>query len=92
LFSQTPNEDVVLDVMPRTFSRADTYISGASWKVFQCQHPNITFKQFWEFCYQYRSLHIYPLHFFMTMNVNSKVALVEPKTYKAPEVKEELCE
>jgi hypothetical protein len=26
------------------------------------------------------------------MNDNSKVALVEPKTYEAPEVKEEPCE
>jgi hypothetical protein len=28
----------------------------------------------------------------MTMNDTSKVALMEPKTYKALEVKEELCE
>jgi hypothetical protein len=67
----------VLDAMPKTFNRANTYISGASWKVFQRLHPDRTFEEFWEFCCQYHSLHSYPLCFFMTMNDNSKVAPVE---------------
>jgi hypothetical protein len=83
LFSQTSGEGLVLDVMPWTFSRANTCVCGASWKVFQCQYPKKTFKEFWDFCCQYHSLHNYPLHYFMTMNDTSKIALVEPKTHEA---------
>jgi hypothetical protein len=43
LFSQTSDKDVVLDVPPRTFNRANTCVSGASWKVFQRRYPGKTF-------------------------------------------------
>jgi hypothetical protein len=84
------DEGVVLDVTPKTFNRANTCVSGTSWKAFQHQYPRKTFEEFWEFCCQYQSLHSYPLCYFMTMNDNSKVALVNPKTCEAPSVKEEL--
>jgi hypothetical protein len=82
-------EGVVLDVMPKTFSRANTYLSGASWQIFQRRYPDKTFEEFWEFCCQYHSLHSYPFRYFMTINDASNIALVELKTYEAPEVKEE---
>jgi hypothetical protein len=80
----------VLDWTPKTFNRANTYVSGAFWKAFQRKYPKKTFKEFWEFCCQYRSLHSYPLHYFMIMNDSSKIALVNPKACEAPLVKEEL--
>jgi hypothetical protein len=75
--------------MPRTFHRANTCVSGASWKVFQHRYPEKTFEEFWEFCCRYHSLHNYPLCFFMTMNDTSKVALIELTTYEASVIKEE---
>jgi hypothetical protein len=81
-----------LDVMPKTFNRANTCVNGASWKVFQHRYPKKTFEEFWEFCCQYLSLHNYTLRYFMTMNDNSKITLVEPTTCEASVVKEELHE
>jgi hypothetical protein len=92
MFSQTSNGDVVLDVTPKTFNRANTCASGASWKVFQHRFPTKTFDKFWEICGSYYSLHRYPLRYFMTMNGNSKVTLVEPIVTKAPVIKEESCD
>jgi hypothetical protein len=89
LFLQTTSEDVVLDVIPKTFNRANTCISGASWKVFQCRFPAKIFDEFWEYCTSYYFLHSYPLRYFMTMNNDSKIALVEPRAIEAPLVKEE---
>jgi hypothetical protein len=63
-----------------------------SWKAFQQQYPRKTFEEFWEFCCQYQLLHSYPLRYFVIMNDNSKVALVNLKTCEAPSVKEELHE
>jgi hypothetical protein len=80
------SEGVVLDAMPMTSNRANTFVSGASWKIFQRRYPEKTFE---EFCCQYQSLHSYPLHYFMTMNDNSKFTLVELSTCEAPVVKEE---
>jgi hypothetical protein len=80
----------VLDVTPKTFNRANTCVSGASWKAFQRRYPKKTFKMFWEFCCQYQSLHNYSLCYFMTMNDNSKITLVNPKACEAPLVKKEL--
>jgi hypothetical protein len=80
----------VLDVMPKTFNRANTCVSGASWTAFQHRYPKKTFKEFWEFCCQYQSLHSYPFCYFMTMNDSSKIALVNPTACEAPLVKEEL--
>jgi hypothetical protein len=80
---------MVLDVMPKTFNRANTCVSGASWKIFQCRYPTKTFEEFWEFCCQYYSLHSYPLHFLMTMNDTSKVACLELGACDTTEVKEE---
>jgi hypothetical protein len=85
-----PDEGVVLDVTPKTFNRANTCVSGASWKAFQRRYPRKTFKEFREFCCQYQSLHSYPLHYFMTMNDTRKIALMNPKSCEAPLVKEEL--
>jgi hypothetical protein len=85
-----PYESVVLDVLPKTFIRANTYVSRASWNAFQRRYPEKTFEEFWEFCCQYQSLHSYPLRFFMTMNDNCKIALVNPKACETPLVKEEL--
>jgi hypothetical protein len=79
-----------LDVMPKTFNRANTCVSGASWNAFQRRYPEKTFEEFWEFCCRYQSLHSYPLHFSMTMNDRSKIALVNPRVCEAPLVKEEL--
>jgi hypothetical protein len=47
------------------------------------------FRRVLEICYQYHSLHSYPLRFFMTMNDTSKVALVEPKVCEASVVRQE---
>jgi hypothetical protein len=80
----------VLDVTPKTFNRANTCVSEASWKAFQRRYPKKTFKMFWEFCCQYQSLHNYSLCYFMTMNDNSKITLVNPKACEAPLVKKEL--
>jgi hypothetical protein len=80
----------LLDVTPKTFYRANTCVSGASWKVFQHRYPKKTFEEIWEFCCQYQSLHSYPLRYFMTMNDNRKITLVNPKTCEGPLVKEEL--
>jgi hypothetical protein len=41
---------MVLDVTPKTFNRANTYIRGSSWKAFQRRHPSETFEEFWELC------------------------------------------
>jgi hypothetical protein len=81
---------VVLDVTPKTFNRANTCVSGASWKAFQHRYPNKTFEEFWELCCQHQSLHSYPLRCFMTMNDNNRMTLVESRSYEAPVVKEEL--
>jgi hypothetical protein len=81
---------VVLDVLPKTFNRANTCISRASWNAFLRRHPKKTFEEFWEFCCRYQSLHSYPLCFFMTRNDNSKIALLNRETHEAPLVKEEL--
>jgi hypothetical protein len=85
-----PDEGVVLDVTPKTFNRANTCVSGASWKAFQLRYPKKTFKEFWEFCCQYQSLHSYPLCYFMTMNNSIKIYLVNSKACESPLVKEEL--
>jgi hypothetical protein len=58
-----PYEGVALDVLPKTFNRANTYVSGASWNAFRCRQPKKTFEEFWEFCCQYQSLHSYPFAF-----------------------------
>jgi hypothetical protein len=63
---------------------------GRLGKAFQHRYPKKTFKEFWEFCCQYQSLHSYPLRYFMTMHVTSKIALVNPRACEAPLVKEEL--
>jgi hypothetical protein len=81
---------VVLDVLPKTFNRANTCVSGASWNSFRHHYPEKTFEEFWEFCCQYQSLHSYPLCFFMMMNDSCKIALVNPKACKTPLVKQEL--
>jgi hypothetical protein len=81
---------VVLDVLPKTFNRTNTCVSGASWNAFRRRYPKKTFEEFWEFCCRYQSLHSYPLRFFMTRDDNSKIALVYRKTREAPLVKEEL--
>jgi hypothetical protein len=78
--------------MSKTFNRANTYVSMAPWKAFQRRYPEKTFEDFWEFYCQYQSLHSYPLRYFMTMNDNSKIALVDRRTYEAPAVKEALHE
>jgi hypothetical protein len=80
----------VLDVTPKTFNCANTCVSVASWKAFRHRYPEKTFEEFWDFCCQYQSLHSYPLHYFMTMNDNSKIVLVNPRACEAPLVKEEL--
>jgi hypothetical protein len=79
---------MVLDVLPKTFNRANTCVSGASWNAFRHRYPEKTFKEFWGFCCQYQSLHSYPLRFFMMMNDSCKIALVNPKACKTPLVKE----
>jgi hypothetical protein len=76
--------------MPKTFNRANTCVSGASWNAFQRQYPEKTFEEFWEFCCRYQSIHSYPLRFFMTVNDNSKIVVVDSKAREAPLVKEEL--
>jgi hypothetical protein len=81
---------VVLDVLPKTFNRANTCVSGASWNAFRRRYPKKTFEEFWEFCCHYQSLHSYPLRFFMTRNDNSKIALLNQKSHEASLVKEEL--
>jgi hypothetical protein len=81
-----------LDATPKTFNRANTCVSGVSWKDFQCRYADKTFKEFWEFCCQYQSLHSYPLRYFMTMNDKSKINLMDPRTCETPSVKEELPE
>jgi hypothetical protein len=85
-----PDEGVVLDVTPKTFNRANTCVCGVPWKAFQRRYPEKTFNEFWEFCCWYQSLHSHPLHYFMTMNDNSKIVLVNPRVCEAPLVKEEL--
>jgi hypothetical protein len=40
---------VVLDVLPKTFNRANTCVSGASWNAFWRRQPKKTFEEFWEF-------------------------------------------
>jgi hypothetical protein len=85
-----PDEGVVLDVMPKTFNRANTCVSGASWNAFQRLYPEKTFEEFWEFCCCYQSLYSYPLCFFMTMNDSSKISLVDLKACEASLVTEEL--
>jgi hypothetical protein len=83
---------VVLDVVPKTFNRANTCLNGASWKIFQRRYPTKTIEVFWEFCCQYHSLHSYPLHFFMTMNDTSKIVALEPEAREASGMKEESYE
>jgi hypothetical protein len=51
-----------------------------------------TFEEFWEFCCHYQSIHSYPLRFFMTVNDNSKIVVVDSKARDAPLVKEELLD
>jgi hypothetical protein len=58
-----PDEGVVLDVMPKTFNRANTCDSGAYWNAIQRRYPEKTFEEFWEFCCHYQSLHSYPFTF-----------------------------
>jgi hypothetical protein len=81
---------VALDVLPKTFNRANTCVSEASWNAFRRRHPKKTFEEFWEFCCHYQSLHSYPLRFFMTRNDNSKIVLLNREAQEAPLVKEEL--
>jgi hypothetical protein len=81
---------VILDVTPKTFNHANTYVSGASWEAFQRRYPKKTFEEFWEFCCQYQPLHSYPLCYFMTMNDSSKIVVVNPQVSETPLVKEEL--
>jgi predicted AAA+ superfamily ATPase len=80
----------VLDVTPKTFNHANTYVTRASWKAFQHRYPTKTFEEFWEFCCRYQSLHSYPLRYFMTMNDSSKIILVNLEVCETPLVKEEL--
>jgi hypothetical protein len=44
-----PYESVVLDVLPKTFIRANTYVSRASWNAFQRRYPEKTFEEFGSF-------------------------------------------
>jgi hypothetical protein len=44
-----PDEGVVLDVTPKTFNRANTCISGASWKAFNADTPIRLLKSFGNF-------------------------------------------
>jgi hypothetical protein len=80
----------VLDVTPKTFNRANTCVSGASWKALNADTPQKLSEEFWEFCCQYQSLHSYPIRYFMTMNDGSKIILVNPEVCETPLVKEEL--
>jgi hypothetical protein len=49
LFWQTSDDGVVLNVMPKTFNRANTCVSGASWKAFQYQYPKRILENFRNF-------------------------------------------
>jgi hypothetical protein len=48
-----------------------------------------SFDEFWEIYTSHYSLHSYRLRYFMTMNDNGKVTLVEPRATEGPVVKEE---
>jgi hypothetical protein len=66
--------------------------AGRLGRLFNIDTPIKSFKEFWEFCCQFQSLHSYPLCYFRSMDDNSKITLVDPRTYKAPLVKEKLPE
>jgi hypothetical protein len=63
--------------------------AGCLGRFFKCRYPTKSFDEFWAICWQYHSLHCYPLRLFMTMNDTSKVTLVESKACEALVVKEE---
>jgi hypothetical protein len=62
--------------------------AGRLGRFFSINIPKKLLKNFGNFVSN-QSLHSYPFRYFMTMNDNSKITLVESSTCEAPVVKEE---